>query len=254
MANVIPFSPSRLDSHRFLIKECRRILRSSKKIIDIGCGKLYFLDVLIELDVRGNYLGIDLDPRFIKSSSKYIKTKIVKADFQKYKINGKFDLAVCLWVLEHIKNDGRAVAKISNVLKKNGLLMLAVPSVWTWPFEFGRHGYHYYSKHELVSMVEKAGFKLVKFHQSAGFLGFLFMIIYNWPRYLLITLGWPIYKLLRKKSWTKFSANLVNNSLYRYHRYEKGIEIHNKIVQKIVEFDNKFKIAPASYILILQKK
>ena len=246
MDNSIPYSPSRLDASIFFKKNLKHLTISHQNILDIGCGQLYFYRLLVENGTQGTYLGIDLSPLKLDIPMKELNGKIQKVDFLKFKSKRKFNLVACL-------------LKISNMLKMDGRLLLAVPSIWAWPVEFGRHGYHYYYKRNILNLVEKSGFKVVKFYESGGFLGFIFIIFYNWPRFFILAFASPIYIFFRsfgwiKQPWNQFSRNIVRKTLYLYHQSEIGIAIHNQLVKIIVNIDNIFKIFPASYILILKNE
>ena len=254
----IPYSPSRLDTTMFLKNNIRKYLRPDQSIIDIGCGAMYLSNLLDSLKLKINYLGVDLNPKNTKFRSVYLKTKIVKGDILNFKAKRKFDLVACLWTLEHIKHDQGACKKMFGLLNKEGFTIIAVPSIWSWPIELGRHGYRYYSKTQIIKLVKSAGFGVAEFYESGGFLGLLFMLIYSWPRYLVLVPLLIIYTILNflnlvRVSWEKFSHKVVSNVFYFYHKSQEGILFHNMIVSKIVALDNKFKIFPASYVLILKK-
>lgn len=254
----IPFSPSRLDFTNFFKQKLARYFRGKKDIVDIGSGKLYFYDLLTNISASGTYLGIDLDPGKIQKPKNNLKADILKQDFLEFSSKNKFDIAVCLWVLEHIKDDRLALKIASDALKPNGYFILAVPSVWSWSFEFGRHGYHYYNLKDLMVQLAGAGFEVIETYSSGGFFGFIFMILYNWPRFLILIPTFFVYKLadlarITKDSWPVFSKKVIDNTVYSYHRTKSGLAIHNSIVEKVVKLDNEFKILPASYILISKK-
>jgi len=254
----IPFSPSRLDTTIFLNKNFKKYLISNQNIIDIGCGALFLPYLLDSLKIKLNYLGIDTNPKKTKFQSTHIKTKIVKGDILNFKTKQEFDIAACLWTLEHIKNHRGVCKKIFSLLNKEGLAIIAVPSIWSWPIEFGRHGFRYYSKYQITKLVQSAGFKIVECYEAGGFLGLLFMLIYSWPRYLvliplsIIHLSFKLFGVMQD-SWKEFSHKVVSSLFYSYHGSKKGVLFHNKIVSKIVALDNKMKIFPASYVLILKK-
>lgn len=259
MDKSIPFSPSRLDTSIFLEKNLKTLIKNRQEILDIGFGKLYFYQLLCQIGAHGTYLGIDLSPLKLTTKASNLNSLIQKVDFLKFKSKKKFSIVACLWVLEHIRQDNQALKKVASLVAHDGIFILAVPSVWSWPFEFGRHGFHYYSKRHILDFVEKFGFKVVKFYESSGFLGFIFMILYNWPRFLILVPSFIVYRIvislkLSQKSWSKFSASIIRRTIYRYHRSEKGIILHNYIVKKIVDLDNNLKVFPGSYILILKKQ
>src|SRR3990167_4415186 len=240
----IPYSPSRLDTTMFLKNNIRKYLRPDQSIIDIGCGAMYLSNLLDSLKLKINYLGVDLNPKNTKFRSVYLKTKIVKGDILNFKAKRKFDLVACLWTLEHIKNHQGACKKMFGLLNKEGFTVIAVPSIWSWPIEFGRHGFRYYSKPQIIKLAQSAGFRIVEFHEAGGFLGLLFMLIYSWPRYLVLLPLSIIYLFFKffgiaQDSWKKFSHKVISSLFYVYHRSEKGVLIHNMIVSKIVAVDNE---------------
>jgi SAM-dependent methyltransferase len=256
MNKLTPFSPSRLDITNILIRKFQRE-RKKYRILDVGSGKLYFYQILTSLKIRGSYLGIDIEPLEIKRGLKHLSAKVLKRDFLKVKINSKFDIVVCLWVLEHIKDDKKPLSKINSLVKNDGLLFVAVPSIWSWPIEFGRHGYHYYSMNKITNMLTKSEFKIMEIYGGGGLAGLIFMLLYSWPRFIVLIPAFLVYLLIKELgyqiSWRKFSGSLINTIFYSYHKYEPALILHNKLVSWIVDFDNKFKIFPASYLVIAKK-
>lgn len=255
----IPFSPSRLDSTEFMDNFLKKYF-SKKKIVsiaDIGCGKMFLYNILKNYRVRGIYLGIDINTFTPKEKIKSLKTNILQKDFLTYPINQKFDLVTCLWVLEHIKDDQKAFVKLVNLLKKDGLLIVTVPSIYSWPIEFGRHGYHYYSKSKIQKWASESNLKVEKIHSSAGLLGLIFMLLYSWPRFLVLPLLLGIFVVLskigvEKRDWKQFSTYFISTIFYSYHKNPILLNLHNNIVKAVVFLDNKIKILPASYIYILK--
>lgn len=257
-SKTIPFSPSRLDATYFMLAWFKKHIGNGQKVIDVGSGGAFLPSLLSMLDKKLDYLGVDIDPKKIALNSNKIKIKVVKKDILQFSSPIKFDIAACLWTLEHIKNDQGACKKIFGLLNKEGFAVVAVPSIWSWPIEFGRHGFRYYSKSQITKVVQSAGFRIFERYEAGGFLGLLFMLIYSWPRYLVLlplSIAYLILKFLGviQNSWKEFSHKVVSKMFYSYHGSKRGVLFHNMIVSKIVALDNKFKIFPASYILILKK-
>ena len=254
----IPFSPSRLDATNFMLAWFKKHIENGQKVIDVGSGGTFLPSLLSTLDNKLNYLGVDIDPKKSAIKADKIKIKIVKKDILQFNSSRKFDIAACLWTLEHIKNHQSACKKMFGLLNQEGFAVIAAPSIWSWPIEFGRHGYRYYSKYQIMKLVQSTGFRIVEFHDAGGLLGLLFMLIYSWPRYLVLLPLSIIYLSLKlsgvaQNSWKEFSQKVVSTLFYSYHGSKKGVMFHNKIVSKIVSIDNKFKFFPASYVLILKK-
>ena len=254
----IPFSPSRLDTTHFMLAWFRKRIGNGRTIIDIGSGGTFLPWLLSTLDTKLDYLGVDIDPKKSAVKADKIKIKIVKKDILQFNSSRKFDIAACLWTLEHIRNHQSACKKIFGLLNKEGFAVIAVPSIWSWPIEFGRHGYRYYSKSQITKLVQSAGFWIDEFYEAGGLSGLLFMLFYSWPRYLVLLPLSIIYLSLKffgvaQNSWKEFSHKAVSTLFYSYHGSKKGVLFHNVIVSKIVALDNKLKIFPASYVLILKK-
>lgn len=254
----IPFSPSRLDATFFIEKQLKKYLKNDSEILDVGSGGAYLLLLLADLNMKLHYLGVDIQPKRFAFDSKLVNRKIIKADFLKFKSKRKYDISTCLWVLEHIRRDEEAINNIFTHLNGHTIAIIAIPSIWSWPIEFGRHGFRYYTKQNIAKKATKAGFKIVQSYNAGGLFGLIFMIFCSWPRYIFLVPLYLIYKMIRfskitNQSWHDFSKNFVQNTFYRYHSSKKAINIHNKIVRIIVNIDNKLKFMPASYVLVLEK-
>ena len=64
-----------------------------------------------------------------------------------------FDVVVAIEAFEHIEDDVDAMREVYRVLKPGGSLVITTPTHWTWVYELGRHGAHYYSRRALVELV-----------------------------------------------------------------------------------------------------
>jgi len=64
-----------------------------------------------------------LDKNYLDNSKNHIKADIHNLD----NVSKKFDLILCMSVLEHVENPFIAAKQMTSILKKNGLLYLCVP-------------------------------------------------------------------------------------------------------------------------------
>lgn len=100
------------------------------EILEIGAGIGNFTNLLAK---KGEVTAIDVSSEYIKEL-KNLHGEIAEIGFGdieegKYFFNNKeFDSAVCLNVLEHIKNDNKALKNIYNLLKPGGRFVLLVPA------------------------------------------------------------------------------------------------------------------------------
>lgn len=84
MNNNIPYSPSRLEFTNLFHEKLRKYFRGRNTILDIGCGKLFFYNLLKDNNIKTTYTGIDTDPSRIENQKKSTKDKIIKKDLLKF--------------------------------------------------------------------------------------------------------------------------------------------------------------------------
>jgi SAM-dependent methyltransferase len=78
------------------------------------------------------------------------------------------DLAVAIESFEHIENNVQPMQEVVRTLKSGRWLIITTPTRWTWPFEFGRHGLHYYDKAALTKLLEDSGFDVYSWTACGG--------------------------------------------------------------------------------------
>jgi 2-polyprenyl-3-methyl-5-hydroxy-6-metoxy-1,4-benzoquinol methylase len=126
-----------------------------------------------------------------KASIEYLKKKfrnnkkitIIKNDLFNLNFQKHFDTIILLNVLEHIENDIKAVEKLLLMLKKNGILIIQVPS---FNFLFSNYDklighIKRYTKKDFLSIRKKINFKILDMHyfNTIGALGW-------WLNYCLL--------------------------------------------------------------------
>ncbi len=110
-----------LECHRYSLEKLEH------PVLDVGCGDGFLARVAFEQQLEA---GIDLDQgevdRAIQSKS-YKKTLYASATDIPFKDNS-FNTVVSNCVLEHIPDIDKALSEINRVLRKNGRLMITLPS------------------------------------------------------------------------------------------------------------------------------
>jgi predicted SAM-dependent methyltransferase len=103
---------------RLLALYIQNILKASTntQVLDIAPNKA--TSYIFDRKVYKNYVSIDLD-----SPVAMFNMDLTDLTFK----DNKFDLIICYHVLEHIKNDTKAMEEIYRVLKPNGTAILQVP-------------------------------------------------------------------------------------------------------------------------------
>ncbi len=119
---------------------------------------------------------------------------------------GAFDTVLFIHVLEHIKNDKKAVEKAYDLLKPGGFVLIEVPAL---PFLFSPHDkllghYRRYTKKYMLSIIDKKKFSIVDvwYQDFFGVLGSL--LFFKWKKIKLNS---------------KSGINLVNNQGKVYDKY-----------------------------------
>lgn len=151
------------------------------RVLEIGCGigniSEFFIkdkcDIVLS-DLRDNYLEIVKS----KFNKEIIKIDLVDYDFdEKYKnIIGTFDTVFALNVLEHIKDDIKAIENSKKLLKKNGHLIILVPAYQFLfnNFDIELEHYRRYTHKSLKNIIFNNQLKIVKTF-SFNFIG-----IFGW--------------------------------------------------------------------------
>jgi SAM-dependent methyltransferase len=91
-------------------------LSANSQVLDIAPNKA--TSYMFDKKLYKNYISIDLD-----SPVAMFNMDLTDLTFN----DNKFDLIICYHVLEHIKNDTKAMEEIYRVLKPNGTAILQVP-------------------------------------------------------------------------------------------------------------------------------
>lgn len=161
--------------------------KNNGKLLEIGCS---FGVLSFELARRGyRVTGVDVNAVSIELANKIngiLKLNNVRFSVMDFIDNrfpaGEFDIVVTVEVLEHIKDDRRAIDEVYRVLKDDGVLIVSVPyaeiteehstpvAVWQ-DFEGKRvalgvpgelHFRNGYNREGLVSLLNSSGFKVVR--------------------------------------------------------------------------------------------
>lgn len=140
-----------------------RLIRAedrSQKILDIGCAGGCLIEFLTDKHFNKIY-GIDISKNamYLCRKRKLKNTYFMNASNLRFVAN-KFDIIIASDVLEHIKNDNRALTEWYRVLKPNGKLIVFVPAfnrLWSGHDEINHH-YRRYDKDELCAIMENNKF------------------------------------------------------------------------------------------------
>ncbi|MBI5449257.1 class I SAM-dependent methyltransferase [Candidatus Gottesmanbacteria bacterium] len=135
-------------------------------ILEVGCGIGNFTPAL---STFGHVWSIDIDSHATTHTkmkvSRHVKVGHGNIEQNTYFFKQrKFETIVCLNVLEHIKDDAKAMRNMANLLVPGGYLILLVP---IHPFLFGSIDtaighYRRYTSSAVTKLLQQAGLSTVK--------------------------------------------------------------------------------------------
>lgn len=199
------------------LKLLRKKFNSEKiDIYDAGSGfgqYTYFMAKKLSpcnihsVDVKEDWVN---DCRQFFTSRKINNVTFAVEDLLNINHSGKFDLIVCVDVMEHIEDDVTVFKNFFNALKEDGYLLINSPSVFggsdvhedSDESFIGEHARDGYSKEDLQNKLKPVGFTIYKTQYTYGFwgdkawrLGIKYpMLMLNASKLFFIVL--PLYYLL----------------------------------------------------------
>ena len=133
------------------------------RFIDLGCGSApFWIEVNKQVE---RYDGVDLWPRSDKVTfAGDVQTLTMVPD-------STYDSAICIEVLEHVPEPGRALATISRILKPGGVVVITVPHLSR--LHDLPHDYYRFTEYGLRYLLSQNGLEVVSIEAKGGLLTFL---------------------------------------------------------------------------------
>ena len=209
------------DSHWWFVGRRKMIASIVKKfpqtsqILDIGCSGGSLINLLNEKGYH-HVSGIDISKKAIQLCKKRGIKDVRLMSGDKLKFKKKFDIIIASDVLEHIKDDKKAVESMRQTLKKRGKVICFVPafmSLWSHHDESNKH-YRRYTKKTLSDLFMNNGFNILR------------RSYWNFSLFIPIFIG---KRLISKKRGIKKESNLYLHS-----------KIINKFMINLLKIENIF--------------
>ena len=149
-----------------LIREFSPVLQG--RVLEIGAGIGQFTEALAALPAVKEVVALEPEARFCDAFKKlHPNRKIIAGTLDDLQEDKEWDAAVCINVLEHIREDEAQLAKCRERLaKRNGHLCLFVPArqeiYAPLDKDFGHH--RRYARPQLRDKLTRAGFQIVRLH------------------------------------------------------------------------------------------
>lgn len=157
---------------------------SGLKYLEIGCGTGFVLSYL-EKKIGLKVTGIDINQEGLDYARKRTKALLIKGSIDDINgLNNQYDLVGLFDVLEHVDNEEFFLKTCRKFLKTNGLIFITVPAdmkLYTTIDKLSGHKKRY-TREELSSLINKAGFKVIK---TTYFGLMLYLPLYFYRRFIL---------------------------------------------------------------------
>lgn len=153
-------------------------------ILDAGSGPGVITFLLAAKYTKARITGIDISSeeinncRAIAAKGNFDNTSFEQSDISDITWQDRFELAVCVDILEHIENDQSAIDSLCSALVPGGTLILHVPAKFrrypvfkrTLNFNVPSHIREGYTLDHLQTLVEKAELKIMDAGHTFGFM------------------------------------------------------------------------------------
>ncbi len=142
------------------------------RVLEIGCGIGNFTRTILDRDLVVG-LDVEADCVALHRSSYTDRTNVVSLNLDaehtasvEQLVHYRVDSAVCLNVLEHIRNDHQTLRNLWQVLPERGRLILVVPAfpALYGPIDHLLGHYRRYTKGSMRSLADATGFEPVCLH------------------------------------------------------------------------------------------
>jgi SAM-dependent methyltransferase len=151
-----------------------------QRVIEVGCGIGNFTGMLLD---RETVLAVDVDPACVERlRERYpdrpnLQSFVCEPSTAAFADLARFrpDSCICLNVLEHIEDDGRALEAMASVLIPGGVIALLVPAFPALYGPIDRNLSHHrrYRRDTLAALALHTGLRVEKLHyvNAVGFFG-----------------------------------------------------------------------------------
>jgi len=133
------------------------------RLLDVGCSEGAFLDYLNQNKI--DFTAIDSDQNAINFcrergyGNRVECGNVLNLQFP----DNSFDIVTALDVIEHVKDDIKALSEIKRVCKKNGIIFLIIPAhQWLWSSnDIAYHHWRRYSKKMVKELIKKLDLEII---------------------------------------------------------------------------------------------
>jgi len=171
---------------------------------DAGAGMCQYSDFVLRRCKRARVFALDLKQDYINDFNSYLcvakqnRFTFSEGDLSVHVLHEKkADYTIAIDILEHIEDDHAVLKNFYDSMQDNGYLIISTPSdldkTAAFTEEHVRAGY---SKEDLVSKVETAGFEIVECNYTYGFWGRLYWLLIMRNSLVMVNFSKMMYVVL----------------------------------------------------------
>lgn len=155
-----------------LNRACIRYILSAieeedKKIIDIGCGRGYFVALLLKKFPEKEIWGADLLQDLEIPHLNYIQGNIEKLPLE----DKSMDVVVCSHVLEHVLDFDKTLKELKRIARKK--IIITVPKQRYYYYTLDLHLRFFYKEYELIDAMQMENYEIKSLQGDFVFVGYL---------------------------------------------------------------------------------
>ncbi len=150
--------------NRLIIWLLRRFFPTARNLFEIGCGTGLVLSAVADHFPQMAVAGSDVYPEGLAYAKKRVdRASLYQMDARHIPFFEEFDIIGAFDVLEHIDEDGLALAQMFRAVRRGGGVIVSVPqhqTLWGHGDDRAKHKRRY-SRQELLQKVGNAGFRVL---------------------------------------------------------------------------------------------
>jgi SAM-dependent methyltransferase len=149
---------------RLLMWAFKQYFPTVRSGLEIGCGTGFVLKALTERFAQVRFAGSEVFREGLSFAAQQVPSaELFQMDARKIPFQSEFDVIGAFDVLEHIEQDDEVLREMYDAIKPGGGIILTVPQhAWLWSdMDVYAHHKRRYSRRELKSKAENAGFRVV---------------------------------------------------------------------------------------------
>lgn len=175
-----------------------KYVKKSKYLLDVGCGRGYFLDEARKLG--WDTYGIDVSESVVDYAKNELHLNVAYGDIFSFQSERKFDVVILNQVIEHFVDPKKLIATCRKYLEDEGLLYIATPNIESLSAKVLKGDFDHYIPPEHVSYFSQYTLK-----NLLDTLGFRVLHVGSWS--YPADLGGIVKALLGKMTQTEHAEN-----------------------------------------------